>query len=206
MSIFAILWLVLAFTANTVVFAKGGVIRSGNDLPADFAEFTMEFTGPVFADGPDVTFTGTAEQIFAHILAVNPSYETDFPGELPDTNATQLESMMAQDQDHVICNVGGDGPAQDWAILHGISYIGKLKGNCGASPGPNVCGRISCSYDSGIWWCNDKPESVQYPCDKFASWAQVIASSCEDKWDGFIWGQAFSSNDSFNVICAGASC
>lgn len=43
----------------------------------------MEFTGPVFVGGDDVTLSGTAEEVYNQIIELNPEYDArDFP----DTN------------------------------------------------------------------------------------------------------------------------
>lgn len=40
-------------------------------------------------------------------------------------------------------------------IVEGISYLRGVPGSPSNGPGPGNCGRVSCSYESAIWWCND---------------------------------------------------
>jgi hypothetical protein len=40
-------------------------------------------------------------------------------------------------------------------IINGIEYLGKVRGVPTNGPGPGNCGRVSCSSNSAIWWCND---------------------------------------------------
>lgn len=52
-------------------------------------------------------------------------------------------------------------PREEWqhadgiAIRDGIKHLRSVPGKPVASPGPAACGRVSCSYKSAIWWCND---------------------------------------------------
>jgi hypothetical protein len=74
-------------------------------------------------------------------------------------------------------------------ILDGIAYLQSLGfGNCGVPAGPRVCSRISCSYDSGIWLCNDNAWHIQPSCTYLASYAEDIVSRC--------------ASDCVNGICA----
>jgi hypothetical protein len=45
--------------------------------------------------------------------------------------------------------------ARSKPISNGIKYLRGLSGHPRAGPGPGNCARVSCSYQSGIWWCND---------------------------------------------------
>lgn len=40
-------------------------------------------------------------------------------------------------------------------IQEGISHLRGVNGKPRNGPGPGNCGRVSCSYNSAIWWCND---------------------------------------------------
>jgi hypothetical protein len=40
-------------------------------------------------------------------------------------------------------------------IAEGIAYLRGVSGQPSAGPGPGACARVSCSYASDIWWCND---------------------------------------------------
>src|SRR6187549_519178 len=37
----------------------------------------------------------------------------------------------------------------------GIAYLRGVSGRPSNGPGPGNCGRVSCGYNAGIWWCND---------------------------------------------------
>jgi hypothetical protein len=40
-------------------------------------------------------------------------------------------------------------------IRRGIEYLRYVQGRPRNGPGPGNCGRVSCSYNAAIWWCND---------------------------------------------------
>jgi hypothetical protein len=54
-------------------------------------------------------------------------------------------------------------PGQDWTsaftdeIKSGISFLDRIEGGCGLDGGQ--CSRVSCSYNSAIWFCNDVSNS-----------------------------------------------
>lgn len=51
----------------------------------------MEFTGPVFVGGDDVTLSGTAEEVYNQIIELNPNYNArDFPDTTLDLAADGL--------------------------------------------------------------------------------------------------------------------
>lgn len=50
-------------------------------------------------------------------------------------------------------------PGRTRAALEGINYLEGLPGSPVSGPGPGLCGRVSCSWDTAIWWCNDVREN-----------------------------------------------
>jgi hypothetical protein len=41
------------------------------------------------------------------------------------------------------------------AASNGVRYLRRVQGRPRNGPGPGNCGRVSCSYKSETWWCND---------------------------------------------------
>ncbi|KAK4464939.1 hypothetical protein QBC42DRAFT_316152 [Cladorrhinum samala] len=68
------------------------------------------------------------------------------------------------------------------AIEEGARYLEtKVKGMCGNAP--HRCGRISCSYNSAITWCNDGDEEYIKPCRDFAQPVRQIVEACKQlRW------------------------
>lgn len=62
------------------------------------------------------------------------------------------------------CDIFSDAKCD--AINNGISYLFKVVGSPSEGPGPGACARVSCSYKSAIWWCNDVRKLLlsMFPC------------------------------------------
>ena len=56
---------------------EGSELVKSADLPA----VDLTFQGPAFPDGPNVTLTGTAKDVYEQLLAINPEYDAwQMPG------------------------------------------------------------------------------------------------------------------------------
>lgn len=135
---------------------------------------------------PPQTFNGTVEQVVAEAVEINPQFLEDYGLDKPLTVADTEAMVDAKDEFQVKTGEDDNGkrdfspaPARRWAdpsefsvkcngrwvqcsltqILDGYRYLWKLKGKPTNGPGPGNCGRVSCSYDSAIWWCNDVSNS-----------------------------------------------
>ncbi|KND88423.1 hypothetical protein TOPH_06944, partial [Tolypocladium ophioglossoides CBS 100239] len=38
-----------------------------------------------------------------------------------------------------------------------LTYLRSIGGHPHMTPGPSACSRVSCSYNTGVWMCNDTP-------------------------------------------------
>ncbi|KAM7210887.1 hypothetical protein V8F06_013729 [Rhypophila decipiens] len=129
-----------------------------------------------FNNGTIVELNGTVQDVVAELIKINPHYL-----EQVDANDDKLPVTHQQRSHTVNCNPrpGEWGPADEWEIQGGIRYLRQLYGRPGASAGPGMCGRVSCSHQSAIWWCNDNPNPMElYSFGDFAQCAQEIKSGC----------------------------
>lgn len=101
-----------------------------------------------FPGAPPITLNGTVEQVYAKLVQMNPNYDDDFKDIDPDLEPTVGFDKRA---DTLMCE--GEKTADTKHIKEGIKYLRKVKGSPHLSPWD--CGRVSCSYYSGIVWCND---------------------------------------------------
>ncbi|RYP04421.1 hypothetical protein DL765_010197 [Monosporascus sp. GIB2] len=143
----------------------------------------MMFTGALRVGGPNVTYSGTLQSIIKQIRAENPHYPFRNRTTFPITPGASTKFGDTGNQNNVFCGVGGDGWADKEAIVEAITHLRGLTSACYALPGPGFCGRISCSYNSPVWWCNDKPKIVDYSCSFFADFVQTITNECSDQWE-----------------------
>jgi hypothetical protein len=104
---------------------------------------------------------------------------------------------------------------QDWTaafmshIDAGIFYLNNLHTRLGVSA--KSCARISCSYDSTIYLCNDNGGYIEPASTYIASYAQDLVNLCTTgsftKFPAYrkTGGQEFDS-DRYNVIVKKDSC
>lgn len=118
----------------------------------------MQWEVPVSLDGRTATLNGTVQQVYQQLLEINPNYEAEF-GTIRDESATTLAETRktpgALEKQETWSDCGRFDPAKAEAIWEGINHLNHVSGTPVSSPGPGVCGRVSCSYNSAIWWCND---------------------------------------------------
>jgi len=135
--------------------------------------------------------TGTIEEIYSQLTKINPSFDADF-ATVEDSNNIQGSNL--EKRSGTFCGAWDDADLA--AILEGIRYLRKVNGQPTGSPGPGACGRVSCSYKSAIWWCNDNTFTFSLPSfGTIADCAQAVADSCRvvDTNTGFwtVHGQNF---------------
>ncbi|EED22369.1 conserved hypothetical protein [Talaromyces stipitatus ATCC 10500] len=109
-----------------------------------------------------------------------------------------------------------DGPqwkvAEVGSIMAGVQHLVDPKlAQEKPSNGPNGCGRVSCSNNAGIWWCNTNAKS-SLTIDSFtlvAAGAQYIVEKC-GYWDYGTSRQVVSGwtypDPNWAVVVAHASC
>jgi len=119
-----------------------------------------------------------------------------------DTEATSLARRNKTPPP--ICNVDGFSFASVWRIQQGVSYLNG-QGRC--SVNAKTCARVSCSWDSAIYLCNDNDYYIEPACPYIASYAADIINTCQyyyaKRW--VVTGQEFDS-DGYNVVVRGDSC
>ena len=140
-SLIAAVFSVLAASAQASPLAEANAVVTAK----------MTFTGQVTPGGPVKVLKGTAKEILEEVLRINPNYEKDFPA-----TASAVEKRGFDGPPN--CNFQGSFPdnANMDAIYEGLHYLQRLgNAKCGADAGPANCVRVSCSWRSGIFLCND---------------------------------------------------
>ena len=102
--------------------------------------------------GATVVLNGTAQEVHAQLLQINPNYDAEFAAVTAKRAAPEPVSTFRK-RDHTICD--NFPQCSRGRIGEGIDYLRGVAGRPGNGPGPGNCGRVSCSYNSAIWWCND---------------------------------------------------
>ncbi|POR34788.1 Uncharacterized protein TPAR_05004 [Tolypocladium paradoxum] len=158
-----------------------------------------------FPDGPIITLNGTIHEMRRQLLEINPNYDTDFNR---TTVATRdLERRTDFSGAKYFCGMDTFGELNYGAYLEGIQYLRNHLGVPHMLPGPKVCGRVSCSYGTGIIMCNDTPDDKYLDnWGSVADGAQYIWQACGDtKLMGLVGGQVFHYTN-WNVILRAEPC
>ncbi|KAK4647848.1 uncharacterized protein QC761_104990 [Podospora bellae-mahoneyi] len=181
----------------------------------------IQFDLPIYpgnATSETVPIIGTIEHAVAHMETLYPGWNESL-FKLPSQR-----HFVYDDSDRNIIpesfNCWGRWKGCSWsAIARGIDYLWQLPiyPMPTNGPGPGNCGRVSCSYDSAIWWCNDNDFSKTVRWINISAGAEYMNGAfgsfwgnkgkCVDSDDG-AWqsaGQAFYPGN-FNVILNADKC
>ncbi|KAI1430135.1 hypothetical protein F5Y12DRAFT_709144 [Xylaria sp. FL1777] len=173
-----------------------------DDLPRNSHISDIAWTGRVEEDGDMMSLTGSSLQ---HIEAQIRETKLDFvwpratePGAVTSSFSFSSPSILAGRD--ILCDINWNPPfASVFHIRQGISYLHKIRGDCSVGPGPGNCTRVSCSYGSGIWFCNDNPHPMSVPCSTFGDRAWDIVEKC------YAFGDRPSSSDPNTEICSSST-
>ncbi|KAI1378107.1 hypothetical protein F4677DRAFT_414434 [Hypoxylon crocopeplum] len=183
---------VLSWTAATVYGQLEAPPNQGGLLDG-YRSTNMTWKGSITDNGPEASFTGSSFQdIEAQILRANPAFTWPAQDSTP--------TLAKGDRAYVTCDPNGIWWAQVFRIQEGIDYLSGKSGQCYIGGGPRVCTRISCSYKSGISWCNDNEEPLWIDCALWSAYAQDIVDQCQTHdASSRVRGQEFD-NDSWNIL------
>lgn len=119
--------------------------------------FVPEWEAQAHPHGEKMRINGTAEEVLLKLRSINPDYDRHFGLDQPDDEVDEGGVQKRQGTNvqfaRVICN---NFPKADATrVAQGVAYLRRVRGQPENSPGPETCGRVSCSYNTAIWWCND---------------------------------------------------
>ncbi|KAK4231899.1 hypothetical protein QBC38DRAFT_450753 [Podospora fimiseda] len=179
-------------------------------VPEGYGIVDIEWEVETTPGGPNITLTGTAEQVHAQLVKINPNWDEEFAPIIDKRSAefdNSLKARALDKRDWIKCGAGHSA-ARQGAIETGVAYLRTLSGSASRGPGPRNCGRVSCSYDSAIWYCNDNTghsKSMQW--FHIANAAQVLLDACswESWYFWYVRGERWH-NDGWFAIVMGDSC
>ncbi|KAI6353165.1 hypothetical protein MCOR25_009137 [Pyricularia grisea] len=147
------------------------------DLPTVDAVWEIEIW-----PGQKVALVGTAQQVVAKALELNPDYQMNkFPASpsQPHDSSNSHNNNKLSKRDYTLC--GGD-PALQQRTRENIQYLFGLGQTLRIES--HTCGRLACQYNSGIEWCNYALEAREHTTDWIAHAAEVVFADCFDGFDG----------------------
>ncbi|KAJ4313268.1 hypothetical protein N0V84_009496 [Fusarium piperis] len=182
-----------------MAFASSAIPETVKVLPAPIEGYDivpLKWTGKLDNRGEDVTLEGTVEEITSKVKKTNPDF------------GLEIRPEKRAEFGKVNCGWGGSGKASGLAIGDGIKYLnGFGDGYCGLDDGPYKCARISCSYNSAIWLCNDNDTPLRVRCGDLEPFIRKIVDDCYTWGFGepMVQGQIFT-NENWNVILGKDKC
>ncbi|KAI0122898.1 hypothetical protein BJ170DRAFT_698056 [Xylariales sp. AK1849] len=191
---------------SIILLALAAIAGASNALPfPGYTEAPSQWTGSIEAGGGKMHFNGTVQEVEKQIRAIKRDFSwnhwTDLTSRNPDAYVSPDPKLGKPD-----CSVGGS----DWVPFsqfdEGLDYLRKLSGDCHGVTGPNKCGRLSCSWNAGIWFCNDNDHEIHVSWLAVIHAADTIYYGCRDQaMVTQIHGQVFHA-DGWNVILGKAPC
>ncbi|RGP76820.1 hypothetical protein FLONG3_5063 [Fusarium longipes] len=137
-----------------------------------------EWEVEVTPGGHKTVLRGTVEEVHEELRKLNPDYDEQFIN-----NSTASELSERDSDTDLVRRTDFSGSkyhcrgwlktCKTWAIRSGIETLRHVKGKPKNGPGPGNCGRVSCSYNSAIWWCNQNAETKEL--DSFSDIADGAA-------------------------------
>ncbi|POR31428.1 Uncharacterized protein TPAR_08361 [Tolypocladium paradoxum] len=158
-----------------------------------------------FPDGPTLTLNGTLQEMHKRLLEINPNYEADFNRTAVATRSLEARTDFTGAEYNCLTQVWGSVNKKGYD--EAVPYLQKHDGTPHMLPGPRVCGRVSCSYNTAVWMCNDATDD-QYLINwsSVADGIQYIWSKCApDPYLNPSGGQVFHYTN-WNVVLRDASC
>ncbi|KAB8272197.1 hypothetical protein BDV30DRAFT_133364 [Aspergillus minisclerotigenes] len=130
--------------------------------------------------GEKVVLNGTIQEVYTELLKINPRFDGDFAEYAAKNELARRDNSASSlnKRNDVKCN--NYQQAIRRRIEEGIRYLHSVPGQPTNGPGPGNCGRVSCSYNSAIWWCNDNTSPKTLPgFYNIAQGAQVVINQCD---------------------------
>ncbi|KAI0503030.1 hypothetical protein F5B22DRAFT_576885 [Xylaria bambusicola] len=99
-------------------------------------------------------------------------------------------------------------PISRKALMRGFLGLEGLPDTVMCSNKPHGCGRISCSWYTGIFWCNNADtDSGPHPCNIFGQYARYIYHHCHTPGgNGLIWGALIDDRNRLEVTVNAQEC
>ncbi|CRJ87205.1 hypothetical protein HYQ45_011722 [Verticillium longisporum] len=184
---------------------------SGSAIAAAPDGYTVTDLDWVFKtpSGESITLYGTLEEVTEEFQSLYPSTKLKRRNANSDkhellTRQWEGASYECIDSKHP---VHGWEPADYGRIQEGWNYLWDLEGQPGHGPGPAACARVSCSHNSGIYWCNDNDHAVTLNSwGDLARGAAELCNLCSSAGIRNKCGGQLFHPDGYNVFITNDSC
>ncbi|KAK7458458.1 hypothetical protein CaCOL14_006893 [Colletotrichum acutatum] len=167
---------------------------------------TIEWKVQAHPGGENLTLTGTVEEVLKELRTINPNYDQDF-GITTLTSTEAIDAVTQADdtfKDGPV-NCAGYDDADSKRFAQGARYLLDVKGKPTRGPGPGSCGRVSCSWNSAIYWCNMCGNNTGQQAKTLNSFKEIsdgayyVIEKCYRGVGTFVSGRAFHK-DTWTVV------
>lgn len=143
----------LAAVASAVPLTTAGEDVATAGL-GDMNVVPVQWNVQAFPEGPTLNLTGTIQEVHSKLLDINPNYDADFANR---TDAAAVQKRGDWISSFIQCSSQADhykpfGTLTYRSFNEAIEYFNGLRGK--PSMKADACGRVSCSYNGGIYICN----------------------------------------------------
>ncbi|KAK4663493.1 hypothetical protein QC763_608825 [Podospora pseudopauciseta] len=193
----------ITFLCGSLLLSLTGLACADADPATNYTIVELQWDMPITpgdASNGTVTVTGTVQQAIAQMDALYPGWNERFQSQISPRADGPVVGAALDELESYNCNFGTSCIIS--YILTGIDYLRGLEGGTKPKngPGPGNCGRVSCSHNAAIWWCNDNNAAKEITWGKIADGAQVIVDNCRSGSSlKDVKGQAFYKSK-WNVI------
>ncbi|KAK0119329.1 hypothetical protein ONS95_008171 [Cadophora gregata] len=167
------------------------VVKRASNIPEHYEIVPLVITGSI--DGVAINHTGTVQEVFAQLDAEDNNFKLSELGAHDVAEVHSRDTSYITDVNCIPVNGQNWNRANQGAIREGIAYL--RRGSMACWINPHSCSRISCSWDSAIYLCNNNNYRFGHPCFQIADYAQAILDKCQYKknlWaDKEVGGQAW---------------
>lgn len=213
-------------TENTVT--RGNLItlagtESVSGTVGNYSIVPVHWRGQINKDGPETTITGPSYEHIYHYLLKHA------PHTIKPVNATAKQQVKKRDDGYPSVSTR---TALSWIQPHSISqftlcnrlqfgyfnwpkagaeasnYLHHLTGECTLNDRKDTCGRVSCSWNSGVFYCNDATHSQWMWCSEIGDYFDRIAETCMPQGDdgntpAVFNGQKFRTDTQYSILMGG---
>ncbi|KAI7228232.1 hypothetical protein KC330_g8019 [Hortaea werneckii] len=197
---------IIQLLATASALVHGSPLTEVDRVPEGYEIVPAKWTGEVVPGEGPVTLEGCVESLREQILVINPDY-------FKNQDSTSALSTLAA---RTIGGCGGRaigknvqcgvpyGTVHGSDISSGLVYLSNI-GGC-MTLGGNQCSRVSCSYNSGIFACNDNSETVQAPFSLISDIGGDMFGQCANFDDSADFTAQAFTDEGWNVLMKRQSC
>ncbi|KAI8955582.1 hypothetical protein F4801DRAFT_574329 [Xylaria longipes] len=146
-------------------------------------------------------FTGTIENVIHQMRQIKGTHYMPSFVSRAENHTLEAEPNYHIASRKVTC---GGPPADLMGTFEGIRYLSHISNSIMCNTPPASCGRISCSYNSAIYWCNENSYLTGARCNMFAQYAIQVFIACTNK--NKVSGKILDTNTKLSVKVIGGAC